>query len=99
MSMTGSPGKGPLLRVLGGEKSAPPIWIEVFSRFDACGAPVNSIDQPVDEPHLPQRGTVLNRMGWLDAAPVPRLSGFNREPQPRATPRGRDTREVLTEFG
>lgn len=74
-------------------------WIEVFSRFDACGAPVNTLDQLADEPHLRERGTVLDRKGWLDAAPSPRLSGFTPEAQPRATSSGRDTREVFAEFG
>jgi alpha-methylacyl-CoA racemase len=75
-------------------------WAEVFSRFDACGAPVNSLDQLAEEPHLRQRGTVQNQTGWPAAAPAPRLSGFSPQPQPRAAPPGgRHTREVLTEFG
>ncbi|MCA2276721.1 CoA transferase [Mycobacterium intracellulare] len=74
-------------------------WAEVFGKFDACGAAVHSLEQLLDDPHLRERGTIVEHEGWIDAAPSPRLSGFDPAPASRVTVRGQHTHEVLLENG
>lgn len=74
-------------------------WADVFERFDACGAPVHSMEQLLDDPHLKERGTIVESEGWIDVAPAPRLSGFEPAPGTRVAVRGQHTYEVLLENG
>lgn len=74
-------------------------WVDVFGEFDACGAAVHSMEQLLDDPHLAERRTIVESGGWLDAAPAPRLSGFEPAVGARVTARGQHTREVLLENG
>jgi alpha-methylacyl-CoA racemase len=50
-------------------------WTAAFETADACGAPVLEIDELSRDPHLAERGTVLDYDGRLHAGPAPRLSG------------------------
>lgn len=74
-------------------------WTAVFEGSDACVAPVLSLAEAKDDPHLAARGTVVEREGRLQPAPAPR---FSRTVNPLGTPPpspGQDTRQVLTGWG
>jgi alpha-methylacyl-CoA racemase len=73
-------------------------WTEVFAGVEACGHPILELSELADDPHLRERGTVVNEGGRLKAAPAPRLSDNHlqiHEPPVR----GADTRTVLLESG
>ncbi len=74
-------------------------WIEAFEGIDACVAPVRSLLDVGDDPHLRARGTYVEEGGVLQPAPAPR---FDRTPaalgRPPAPP-GHHTDELLAEAG
>lgn len=74
-------------------------WTEVFGEFDGCGAPIRGLEELPREPHLAARGTVVEHEGRIEAAPAPRLSGFDGALRPRVAKRGEHTRDVLAELG
>jgi alpha-methylacyl-CoA racemase len=74
-------------------------WVDVFSRIDACGDPVLEIEELADNPHLNDRGTIVERDGQLMAAPAPRLSGTQALIRARPSGPAAHTREVLLEGG
>ena len=74
-------------------------WIEVFDGTDACAAPVLTMDEALDHPHLRARGTYVEFDGVAQPAPAPRFSrtpGAIRRSAPAA---GADTDSVLAELG
>jgi alpha-methylacyl-CoA racemase len=54
-------------------------WAEVFADSDACVAPVLSMTEAAEHPHLVARETLVRRDGTLEPAPAPR---FSRTPNP-----------------
>jgi alpha-methylacyl-CoA racemase len=74
-------------------------WTATFEGSDACVAPVLSLTEAPDHPHLAARGTFVDVDGVRQPGPAPR---FSRTPSavqgPPATP-GAHTREALTEWG
>jgi alpha-methylacyl-CoA racemase len=74
-------------------------WCEVLEGTDACFAPVLTMDEAAEHPHVRARGTVVERDGVLQPAPAPR---FSRTPgaiqRPPAWP-GQHTDEVLSDWG
>jgi alpha-methylacyl-CoA racemase len=72
-------------------------WSELFSRIDACGAPVLEIDELADDPHLRARGSVVTHDGVIQAAPAPRF-GATAFPV-RSKPVAPSTRAVLEDLG
>ncbi len=74
-------------------------WVEAFDGVDACVAPVRSLLDVGDDPHLMARGTYVHEGGVLQPAPAPR---FDRTPatldRPPAPP-GHHTDELLAEAG
>jgi alpha-methylacyl-CoA racemase len=74
-------------------------WIAVFEGVDACVAPVHSMGEVADDPHLRARGTYIEKDDTLQPAPAPRFSrtpaALDRPPDPP----GHHTVEVLTETG
>jgi alpha-methylacyl-CoA racemase len=74
-------------------------WCEILEHSDACFAPVLTMDEAIDHPHIRARGTVLNEYGLDQPAPAPR---FSRTPgaiqRPPAWP-GEHTDEVLADWG
>lgn len=54
-------------------------WAEVFAGTDACVAPVLSMAEAAQNPHLADRGTLVDSRGTLQPAPAPR---FSRTPSP-----------------
>ena len=74
-------------------------WWDVFRGTDACVAPVLSVNEAIEDPHMRGRGTVLERWGVRQPAPAPR---FSRTPggleRPPSAP-GADTDEGLRSWG
>jgi acyl-coenzyme A thioesterase PaaI-like protein len=74
-------------------------WTAVFAASDACVAPVLSLREAAEHPHLKARGSVVELNGILQPAPAPR---FSRTPTELGTPPpmpGQDTEEVLATWG
>jgi alpha-methylacyl-CoA racemase len=74
-------------------------WCEILEHSDACFAPVLTMDEAIEHPHIRARGTVVNEYGVDQPAPAPR---FSRTPgaiqRPPAWP-GEHTDEVLADWG
>jgi alpha-methylacyl-CoA racemase len=75
-------------------------WAETFEGTDCCVAPVLTLTEAAEHPHLAARGTLVEHDGVLQPAPAPR---FSRTPAtlgapPAATP-GQHTREALLAWG
>jgi alpha-methylacyl-CoA racemase len=74
-------------------------WAELFAGVDACVAPVLTLGEAAEHPHLVARGSVVERDGVLQPAAAPR---FSRTPSAAgASPRqpGADTRSALGDWG
>ena len=75
-------------------------WTEVFSRLDACVAPVLDLDEAPRNAHNAERGTFpIGPDGEIHIAPAPRLErtpGDLRRREPRM---GEHTEEVLRRLG
>jgi alpha-methylacyl-CoA racemase len=73
-------------------------WVEVFDGSDACVAPVLSMRQAAEDPHLRARHTFVTHEGVTQPAPAPR---FSRTPtaltRPPALP-GQHTDEILSDW-
>ncbi|MFF4607207.1 CaiB/BaiF CoA transferase family protein [Streptomyces sp. NPDC001339] len=73
-------------------------WTTVFAGSDACVAPVLSLREAPQHPHLAARGTFLDHGGITQPAPAPR---FSRTPgavrRPPARP-GADTEEIARDW-
>jgi alpha-methylacyl-CoA racemase len=74
-------------------------WTEIFTPSDACVAPVLSLTEAPEHPHLAARGTYVQRNGRTEPAPAPR---FDRTPASLGdgppVP-GTHSRELLEELG
>ncbi|OUS92233.1 CoA transferase [Rhodococcus pseudokoreensis] len=74
-------------------------WTAVFECTDACVAPVLTLGEAAEHPHLRERQTFVDIAGVRQPAPAPR---FDRTPgavqRPPAT-LGEHTLEVLTDWG
>ena len=74
-------------------------WARAFEGTDACVAPVLSMREAPDHPHMRARETFVAPGDVLQAAPAPR---FDRTPAPAPRPPcapGADTDDVLRELG
>ncbi|WP_045557815.1 CaiB/BaiF CoA transferase family protein [Streptomyces sp. FxanaA7] len=73
-------------------------WAKAFSTSDACVAPVLSLREASNHPHIRARGTLVERDGVLQPAPAPR---FSATPTALGSPPpvpGRHTADVLTSW-
>jgi alpha-methylacyl-CoA racemase len=73
-------------------------WTEVFAGTDACVAPVLSLVEARQQPHLVARGTFVEHGEVVQPAPAPRFSGTPTHldrPPPAA---GQHTADVLREW-
>ena len=74
-------------------------WNAILGETDACFAPVLTMAEAVDHPHLQARSTIVEDNGLPQPAPAPR---FSRTPgaisRPPAWP-GQHTDEVLADWG
>jgi alpha-methylacyl-CoA racemase len=74
-------------------------WVEVFSSSDACVAPVMSLREAPDHPHLAARRTFVTTADGPMPGPAPRFSRSNPDgPTPAPQP-GEHTDQVLGEAG
>jgi alpha-methylacyl-CoA racemase len=68
-------------------------WAEVFAGSDACAAPVRSLLESHDDPHLRDRGTFVEVEGVRQPAPAPRFArtpGSLERPPPRPGAHGEE---------
>jgi len=49
-------------------------WVELLEGSDACFAPVLSLDEARDHPHMKERGAFIEHDGEWHTAPAPRFS-------------------------
>jgi alpha-methylacyl-CoA racemase len=74
-------------------------WCEILEGTDACFAPVLSLDEASEHPHLRERGTFVEVAGALQPGPAPR---FSRTPCQISSPpphAGQHTDEALADWG
>jgi alpha-methylacyl-CoA racemase len=74
-------------------------WCALMEGSDACFAPVLTMTEAADHPHIKARGTIIEHDGVLQPAPAPRFS--RTAPEVRRSPAkpGEHTDEVLGERG
>ena len=74
-------------------------WCDIMEGSDVCFAPVLSMGEAPQHPHMKARGTFVELEGVVQPAPAPRFSRTPGEiPGPVPTP-GQHTEEVLTSLG
>ncbi|MGV9803682.1 CaiB/BaiF CoA transferase family protein [Mycobacterium sp. NPDC003449] len=73
-------------------------WAIIFDGTDACVAPVMSLREAAEHPHMKARGSIVVRDGVMQPGPAPRFSR-TQAPTPTSPPRpGQHTRAVLQEL-
>jgi alpha-methylacyl-CoA racemase len=74
-------------------------WCALLERSDACFAPVLTLSEAAQHPHITARGTIVEYEGVLQPAPAPRFSRTSPElHQPAAKP-GEHTDVALHDWG
>jgi alpha-methylacyl-CoA racemase len=86
-----------LAEAIGGRARAE--WLERAEGRDACVAPVLTMLEAAEHPHVKARGTIVERDGVPQPAPAPRFSATPNAPTAAACPAGEHTDEVLTDLG
>lgn len=74
-------------------------WTETFAGTDACVAPVLSLREAPNHPHLAERGTFIEVNGVVQPAPAPRFSRTPAAVGIKPAAPGTHTREVLEQWG
>jgi alpha-methylacyl-CoA racemase len=74
-------------------------WAAIFEGKDACVAPILGMDEVVEHPHNRARNLLISLDGVLQPAPAPRLLRTPGQAGRLASPRGSETRNVLSELG
>jgi alpha-methylacyl-CoA racemase len=74
-------------------------WAKLFAGTDACVAPVLTMAEAAQDPHMKQRGTYVDVDGVRQAGPAPRFSGVPARTVPAPTAPGGDAEALLTELG
>ena len=74
-------------------------WCEILEHSDACFAPVLTMSEAAQHPHIKHRSTVINRDGVDQPAPAPRFSRTTAEVQRSAPWPGQHTDEALRDWG
>ena len=74
-------------------------WGEIFSKLDACYAPVLTWADAPRHPHNVARGTFVEADGVLQPAPAPRLSATPGSIERAPPSEGQDTNDILAELG
>ena len=74
-------------------------WCEIFDGREACVAPVLSLSEVANHPHIAARGTIVGRDGVDQPAPAPRFS--RTEPKLGLPPpaRGEHSEAILKDWG
>lgn len=74
-------------------------WSEVFEGTDACVAPVLSLREAPDHPHLAARSTFVEHEGLTQPAPAPRFSATPVAVRRGPARPGADTEAVAADWG
>jgi len=75
-------------------------WLSIFDGTDACVAPVLSMSEAPDDPHLAARETFTSAFGVRQPAPAPRFGDGGPAPIRRPPPAiGEHTAEALRDWG
>ncbi len=74
-------------------------WCEIMEGSDLCFAPVMSLAEAPDHPHLKARETFVTRDGPRQPAPAPRFSRTRPEIQGVPPAAGEHSREALADWG
>ena len=74
-------------------------WCEIMEGSDICFAPVLSMGEAPDHPHMKHRGTFQDFEGVVQPAPAPRFSRTAPEITRRDAAAGEHTDEALSEWG
>jgi alpha-methylacyl-CoA racemase len=73
-------------------------WTAVFEGSDACVAPVLSLREAPDHPHLAARGTFVDHGGITQPAPAPRFSATRTSVRGGPAQPGADTADVARDW-
>jgi alpha-methylacyl-CoA racemase len=74
-------------------------WCEIMEGTDVCFAPVLSMEEAPEHPHIKQRQTYSEIEGVLQPSPAPRFSRTKPEIKNPPPDPGQDTEAVLADFG
>jgi len=74
-------------------------WCEIMEGTDACFAPILTLTEAPEHPHLRARGTFVEVDGVAQPAPAPRFSRTEARVQRPPVQIGTDTDAILTEAG
>jgi alpha-methylacyl-CoA racemase len=74
-------------------------WSAILEETDACFAPVLTMSEATDHPHIRARGTVVELDGVQQPAPAPRFSRTPGSIDRRAPQPGQHTDEALADWG
>src|SRR5262245_13944633 len=74
-------------------------WDEILRGTDACYAPVLTMSEAVNDPHIKARQTIISRNGVDQPAPAPRFSRTVPEVQRDAPWPGQHTDDALRDWG
>jgi alpha-methylacyl-CoA racemase len=74
-------------------------WDEVLRGSDACYAPVLTMTEAAQDPHIKARDTIIERRGVLQPAPAPRFSRTTPTIERDAPWPGQQTDEALSDWG
>ncbi|WP_284742413.1 CaiB/BaiF CoA transferase family protein [Amycolatopsis sp. RTGN1] len=73
-------------------------WAALFDGTDACVAPVLSLTEAAEHPHVAARGTLVTRDGVVQPAAAPRFSATPSNPGTPAREVGADTSAVFRDW-
>ena len=74
-------------------------WSTILEHTDTCFAPVLTMSEAADHPHIKARDTVVEHDGVLQPAPAPRFSRTPGAISRRAAQPGQHTDEALADWG
>ncbi|MCB1828354.1 MAG: CoA transferase, partial [Coxiellaceae bacterium] len=74
-------------------------WNDVFANVDCCYAPVNSVDEAINHPHMQARQSFIAIDDIMQPAPTPKFSRTPGEVRHAPPKSGADTESVLKSFG
>lgn len=74
-------------------------WCAIMEHTDVCFAPVLTMEEATEHPHMVERGTFTEVAGVTQAGPAPRFSRTEAEIRGPAAHAGQHTDDVLTSAG
>ena len=74
-------------------------WCEIMEGTDVCFAPVLSLSEAPEHPHMKARKTFVELDGITQPAPAPRFSRTSPELTTSSRKAGEDTMAILNDFG